>query len=394
MEPVNFKNPNHEPQWLQDLRKVHWNHYTNASWDDLDVESWRYLKPKDVLKDFHTSYTTKTKNVLPELTNNLGDGIRVVSFQEAQQDDIAQLNHILALPRKYGVADRFGDLHMAVFDSALFLDVAPGASFEKPATLTTKPSSESGVTLIVVRVGEKADVSILDDLHGTDSGHVRLLCLLEAGAKVTFVSAQNVDESANTFQHHHFFLSQDANLETTYLPIGSKQNRIEQWVSFIGRGAQAKTNGLIFAHKQQLFDFESTQNHFLGHTNSELFFRNVVTDKAKSIFIGNVFIDKKASGTVANQTNKNLLLSPDAEVVTTPKLEIDTEDVQCGHGATVATLSEDEIYYLQSRGLKRHEAMKMVIGGFLAEILDRIPEGHLRDHVAKTLERRVQEVVL
>ena len=261
-------------------------------------------------------------------------------MKDVNEQDISHILQILNLPREVGTADRFGDLHTSVFDRALYLEVLPGTRLEKPITLTSELTPDAGVTLMILRIGKGAEVSILDDLFGGHqssdksslSVHVRLFCLLEQDSKVTFASAQHVDDAVKLYQHHHFFLHQHAVLESVYLPIGAKQNRIEQLVSFLGKGATSKTHGLIFGHKKQLFDFESTQYHHVGHTTSDMFFRNVVTDKAKAIFIGNVYIDKKASGTVANQTNKNLLLSEDAEAVSTPKLEIDTEDVQCGHG--------------------------------------------------------------
>ena len=93
----------------------------------------------------------------------------------------------------------------------------------------------------------------------------------------------------------------------------------------------------------------------------------------RTVFRGIIRVHPKAQRTDAYQTNRNLLLSPDAEAVTLPNLEIEADDVRCSHGATVGQLNDEELFYLMSRGLTREQAERLVIFGFFGEVLDRLP---------------------
>jgi Fe-S cluster assembly protein SufD len=425
-----------DPSWLKSVRRDGWQKFESLTWEDLDREAWRYLKPEVFLRDFseevlHGSLLSSESGPEQELAGNPfpfvketeqhfeivwlereveGDchpsplptqnsrNLRVLDVSEIRDPaDIAVAESLFCLPQQFGTGDRFHYFHQAVFQTGLLIDIPDEFRTTKPLILTQ--SLSGGVTVCLVRVGRGASVSFLENLGSraepreSSTHHVRLIVLLEDGAEMTFAGIQEARDQVKVFQHHQFFVKKNSRLESVYLPVGGRIHRIEQWVNFVSEGASAHTHGLIFGHQHQMFDFESKQNHLSPNTQSQLFFRNVVTDHAKAIFIGNVYIDAKAKGTRAFQTNKNLLLSDTSEAVSTPKLEIDTEDVQCGHGATVATLNEEEIFYLQARGIPRQTAKRMIIQGFLADIVDKLPEGELRNHVRHTLEARLTEVL-
>jgi Fe-S cluster assembly protein SufD len=115
--------------------------------------------------------------------------------------------------------------------------------------------------------------------------------------------------------------------------------------------------------------------------------KNIVADKAHAIFNGKVFVPKLAQETNASQLNRNLLLSPKARVDTKPQLEITADNVKCAHGATVSQLEDDEIFYLQSRGIDEQDSRKLLINAFATEIINSIPVASLRENLLATVKQ-------
>ncbi len=414
IDNIQFNIRSSEPEWLTKFRKKSWDLFSKQKWADLDLEEWRYVEPQSLYENMKTSanghlrrpHLSKNEHALLVTHANESEEkatfsnelpIQVSTLGDLNETDAKDVLSILNLPLTHHRQDVFGSLNLACFNQSTYISIEEGACIDAPLILDQIVSSP--ISLLVVHLKERSNLNLVErwSSGASDSNnihHARVICLLETGSKLSFMSTQNVNEESQLLSHHHFFLHKDAQLEATYLPLGGALSRQEQLVTFLGEGAHAKTNGLVFGHKKQVFDFHSVQHHDVPRCESDLFFRNVVTDQSKSIFVGNVAIREGASGTVANQANKNLLLSAEAEAVTTPKLEIDTEDVVCGHGATVATLSETEIFYLQSRGLTREQAIKMIVGGFFSPILERLPAGLVRDEVLESVEQRIQEVSL
>lgn len=397
----------HEPGWLKHLRDQSWERFESGSWEDIDIESWRYVKPQAFLDKMSINKEAPAEDTGQQPAIHSAPSIYVKSFSELDPTDANHVTRLLERARSYMPYDRFRCLHESLFDSSLFMDVPANTSEDQPVLIDHTIRQDARFPFLIIRVGAGARVKIVDQLLGGSCadgergscadgdqslGYSRILCWLEEGAHVEFVSIQNLQEDVSSLHQHEFFLDAHATLEATYLPLGSGLSRTVQEVRFIGQGSSAKTNGLTFGHRRQTFDFHSYQHHVGEHTQSELFFRNVVTDHAKATFIGNVYIDKSARHTRAHQTNKNLLLSPTAEAITVPKLEIDTEEVVCGHGATVSSIDENEIFYLQSRGLSRASAQKMIIQGFYEDVIARIPSTDLQDKVRSVLDQRLAEV--
>jgi Fe-S cluster assembly protein SufD len=132
-------------------------------------------------------------------------------------------------------------------------------------------------------------------------------------------------------------------------------------------------------------------HHTAPHTHSNLDFKVVLNGRSRSAYTGNIAIEKGAPFSTAFQENRNLLLSEKARAESIPELEIDIDEVQCSHGATVGPLSRDEVFYLMSRGLPYPEAVRVIVGGFLEQILDKVPE-KLREPLRGELEQKLKEL--
>jgi Fe-S cluster assembly protein SufD len=395
-DPFRFIKNQEEPDWIQVFRNLSWEKYQTGSWTSFDIESWRYTKPQDFLKVLSQDNTEdQEKGVMQDEFSNTELDSHIVPFFALAPEDVIRVNQIQALSEAHSESDRFKDLHGALFDHAYFISASENEAIEIPLEISSPIYASSPFFVVDLAPGSKVKIVIpYSSEYKHDFCHERLLCRIGKGASLELISLNQLPETVLSLQQHEVFLQENAEFEATYLPTGSSLSRVVQEVYLLGKEAVAKTNGLIFGHQKQKFDFNAYQFHQAPSSRSELFFRNVVAHQSKAIFIGHVYVDEKAKSSSAYQTNKNLILSEQAEATSIPKLEIDTEDVQCGHGMTVSTLNEDELFYLESRGLPRSQAKRMILSGFFDAVVNRIPNKQLREQARTVLDKRLEEVSL
>ena len=156
-----------------------------------------------------------------------------------------------------------------------------------------------------------------------------------------------------------------------------------------GPGADAKVTGAYAPHARQHVDFDTTQEHGAPNTTSDLAFRGILADRSSAVWRGMIKVDPGAQQTDAFQVCRNLLLSKKAHADAIPGLEILANDVRCTHAAAVAQIDKEQLFYLRSRGLDKASATRLVIEGFMAELVERFEEGPMREALATALERRL-----
>ncbi|MBU7583166.1 MAG: Fe-S cluster assembly protein SufD [Nostoc sp. TH1S01] len=167
--------------------------------------------------------------------------------------------------------------------------------------------------------------------------------------------------------------------------LGAKLSRHNLEILQTGEQTETTLNGLAMIAGQQVADTHSAIALNYPYGKSEQLHKCIVGDRAHAIFNGKVFVPKPAQLTDAAQLNRNLLLSSKARVDTKPQLEITADNVKCAHGATVSQLEDDEIFYLQSRGIDEHAARNLLINAFAAEIINKVPVSSLRDILLNTV---------
>jgi Fe-S cluster assembly protein SufD len=140
-------------------------------------------------------------------------------------------------------------------------------------------------------------------------------------------------------------------------------------IELIGEGAEAKIIGGIKVEKGKTVSIHTVQHHQAPNTKSDLLVKSVVSENGNFSYLGSIIIDKKMQGSNAYQRNENLIVGENAIVETQPELEILANDVRCTHGATIGTIDNEQLFYLTSRGLSKHEAEKLIIEGFLLSVI-------------------------
>ncbi len=147
--------------------------------------------------------------------------------------------------------------------------------------------------------------------------------------------------------------------------------------------------GILFADGRQHIDLDTQQNHNMPDTTSDLLYKGALQERGRSVWQGMIKVLPDAQRTNGYQANRNLVLSKTARADSIPGLEIEADDVRCTHGATVGQVDEEQLFYLMSRGLPRREAARLVVSGFFAQVMDRVPVEAVRERLAAAIEARV-----
>lgn len=235
--------------------------------------------------------------------------------------------------------------------------------------------------LVVAEPG--SSVTLVEDyaVIGNTSSFTNALTQTWVGENATVNHIRLQRESGTAFHigKSRTYQARDSRYTCHAINIGAKLSRHN--LEVIQTGAQTETtlNGLTMISGTQVADTHSVLALNHPHGTSNQLQKNIIADKAHAIFNGKVFVPKPAQLTDAGQLNRNLLLSPKARVDTKPQLEITADNVKCAHGATVSQLEDDEIFYLQSRGLNQNDARNLLINAFAAEIIYQLPIPALRE---------------
>jgi Fe-S cluster assembly protein SufD len=292
--------------------------------------------------------------------------------------------------------DKFAALHAALFSGGTFLYVPEDVALEKPLVAQYWSSGGGAAVLphTLIVAGRGSSFNYIDEFLSPDldrpaltSGSAEVFA--GEGSSVGYVSLQRWGRHAWQFADQRARVDRDATVRLIAVGLGGRfaKNRIE--AALTGRGATAELKALFFGSGEQFFDFHTLQQHQVGDTTSDLLFKGALQDDARSVYAGLIRIEKNAQRSNAYQANRNLLLSRTAKAHSIPMLEILNNDVRCTHGATIAPVDPEHLFYLQSRGISAATAERMIVHGFFGQVLDRIPVQQARELVEQELEDRI-----
>jgi Fe-S cluster assembly protein SufD len=296
--------------------------------------------------------------------------------------------------------DVFVALNDAGFRRGAFVYVPRGVTLEAPISLASV-QAESGTllntrTLVVLEEGAQAEVwEQFLSAEETLDGVVNVVTELIVGqaARLRYVCGQGLSEKSWIFGAQRAEVGRDAALDWVALGFGTKGGHVRMETRLGGEGAEARVTGAYASHGRQHIDFDTTQEHAAPNTTSDLAFRGVLQGRSSAVWKGNIIVDPGAQKTDAFQESRNLLLSKRAHADAIPGLEIQANDVRCTHAAAVAQVDPEQLFYLRSHGLREDIAKRLVIEGFLAALVERFEQGPVREVLAGTLERRLEEIL-
>ncbi len=279
--------------------------------------------------------------------------------------------------------DGFADASLAVARPGLRFHVGQGVQVRRPLLIVKYQDAHEGwiSSFNQIEVRERAELTVAEVLIGGEAPYLRtdlMLVSLAEGARLKWLRQQTESPSAFHFNETRVTLAANSGLHFTQLNRGSHWLRGQIFVDLLGAGAEACVHGLTFGGERQHLDQRVVVSHFAGETTSSQLFKGVYGDSAKGVLNGKIYIAPGAQKVASRQMNHNLLLSPTAEANTKPELEIYADDVKANHGATVGRLDKEKVFYLESRGIAKATAEKILGDAFVADVVMKIPDERLR----------------
>jgi Fe-S cluster assembly protein SufD len=296
--------------------------------------------------------------------------------------------------------NHFAARNAADWSGGAFVYVPRGATLEAPVLITAVQAAAQTAmawrTLIVLEEGAEAEVweQWLSADPSIDSVFNAVTeIVVGPNATLRYVNGQELSEKSWVFGAQRAEVDRDGQLDWVALGFGSGNGKVHLETKLAGPGSHAKVTGAYATHGRQHIDFDTLQVHAAENTTSDLAFRGIIDGRSSAVWSGMIKVDPGAQQTDAFQDSRNLLLSKNAHADAIPGLEILANDVRCTHAAAIAQIDKDQLFYLRSHGLGEDVATRLVIEGFLAELVERFAQGPIREAVAGALERRLAEVL-
>lgn len=319
-------------------------------------------------------------------------GLTLQPLSHALHGDAEPLRFVLS--RHYREAgDAFARVNAASAVDGVVLRVAAKVKVAAPVQLVFVGAA-ADVELAwhlrnVIELGEGAELSVVEQ-HVSGDGPAQLATLVSdievrEGARLHHAVLQSVAVGTNLIRRSSVRLHARAHAMLHVLELGGALVRHDLRAELIGDGARFDTRGVFMPHGRQHIDTQLAIRHQALNTASTSNWRGVANDRARGVFRGAIVVAPGADGSDASLSNKNLLLSPGAEIDTKPELEIHADEVKAAHGATVGQLDERSLFYLRSRGIPLAEARALLTAAFCRAVLDDLPNEALRVHLSAML---------
>ena len=247
--------------------------------------------------------------------------------------------------------------------------------------------------LLEIDAAENSEITVVERFTSNDDARSLVIPSVRIraaqSARVTYVQVNELGRATWSIGYQRASGDRDSSISTSTIALGGDYARVRAGVRLVGTGASAKQVALYFADGSQMHDFRTLQDHVAPRTRSDLLFKGAVKDTAKSVYTGLIKIRDSADKAEAFQTNRNLTLSSGAWAESVPNLEIETNDVKCSHASTVGPIDDEQRFYLESRGIRPEIAERLVVFGFFADVIDRLPAAAQPDVLRQKVGARI-----
>ena len=378
------------PDYIRSLRRSAFEEFRSLPIPSQETEEWRYTD----LSSFGLDFEPRPPRHTLTTSNQPLDGTGVIF---CDLDRAADEHPDLVEPALHALVPTgrttFTALHGAFRAGGTFLYVPRDVRIELPLQSATSLHDDGSAVFphTVLVADEGADVTLIDryvspdlprafsdaiaEIYVGDGAHVRYASIQEWGTGVTHLGVQRAR------------VGRDAEFRSLAIGFGGSLARAEAETVLAGPGGFSEMLGVFFADGTQHFDHRSVQDHVAPHCSSDLLYKGALRDSSRAVYSGWVHVRPGAQKTNAMQTSRNIVLSEHAKADAIPNLEIEANDVRCGHAASVGPVEEETLFYLESRGIPRAEAERLIVTGFFQEVLDRVALQEVR----RNAELAIQE---
>jgi Fe-S cluster assembly protein SufD len=416
----------HEPDWLCERRLEAWNIYEQTPVPTPAQREWKYTDITRLDFDRFRAFAPAAsdgfwaqRREAPAPARETHAGLLLQRDSEVVEADLAEAErqrgvifcsldeavqrypdlvreHLMTRCVPAGF-DKLTALHAALWSGGVFVYAPRGVEVSLPLQALVS-ASVSGLAVfphVLVVAEPQSRLTLIDEYESSAREGLALSnavgeFIVGNDAAVRYVNVQSWDTGTYHFSTQRALLGAGASLRYVTAGLGSRLSKQRSETILEGRGASSEMLGLFFGERGQKFDSVTLQEHRGAQTTSDLLYKSALKDAAQSVYYGLVHVDREARGTDANQENRNLLLSDRAKADSDPVLEILTSEVvRCSHGATVGPVDEEQLFYLQCRGLEREEAERLLVEAFFAGVIQRIPVVQVRSMLERAVRQRL-----
>lgn len=408
---------------LSDLRKQAFESFEAQGFPTTKNEEWKYFDVAPILKNnYHLSaavanqITKDDLKALPFLQdaflivfengkwntqlsniNNLPVGLDVQNITNASENEIFKTyfsKHIDFSKHE------FAALNTAFVTDGAFIYFEPKAVVEKPVYIINiiSQKQEAAIAhcrnLIVADKSSQGKVAFITlSQTAATAGFVNVVNELVAleNANLEFDFIQNDNAIVNQISNTYIYQKRDSKSTINTITLGGNNVRNNLSIMLDDENIESHLYGMYVANGNQLIDNHTAVHHAKPHCNSTQLYKGLIDDKATGVFNGKIFVYVDAQKTNAFQSNKNILLSNDANMYSKPQLEIYADDVKCSHGATTGQIDEEALFYLRSRGIGIQTAQSLLNFAFASDVLNNISNGLLRDYAIDLLDKKLNK---
>lgn len=410
----NAESAGNKPEWLTNARKKGIEHFVEVGLPSPRDEHWKYTNVTALKKKEFSLAKTKGGDVKDadldafrfknletielifingqfnsELTSEINDEQGVV---------LNDLSSWLAEGNKQDLSLETGDYVFASLNNAFMSDgavlhVADNELLEKTVHLIFVATETEQATMayprIDIRLGKNAEAKLIESYVslGDAKNLTTALTNIVADENSQLEHYRLQEESYSAYHMANIFIEQkrDSRVTSHSVSLGAAIARVDIKVNLSETGTENILNGLFLGKGRQHTDHHILVHHYSPHTRSEEYFKGILDNGSRGVFNGKVIVHEDAQKIEAIQSNRNLLLSPNAEIDTKPELEIYADDVKCAHGATIGRLSDAELFYLRSRGIDEEKARALLTFAFADDVVMRMSLAPVREYLERKL---------
>ncbi len=398
------------PTWFAKLQAQAFSDYLEQGLPTRKTEQWKYnsleklkkinfIESELILTQSNSQSVVEITDGVLSLADNLPNGVTVLKLSDALEkySDACQALFVGHSSTK----DCFENINLALLDEGVFFHVDKNTKIVEPLKIIVKntKAQQSHHLHHVFLIEEGAKVDIIEKFIGNDdteyfNNHISQL-LVKSNAHASYIKLIEEGNSSHHISKLNLFQQADSTVECHSFAFNGGLVRSDIASDLLGSGAHVAMNGLYLTSGSQQVSHYTKVNHLKPHATSDEFYKGILGGSSKATFNGTVYVAKDAQKTNAVQQNKNLLLSTKAQINTKPQLEIYADDVKCAHGATVGQLEDQAMFYLQSRGIAKEDAVILLVNAFAGDLIDKLnTEQHLalKESLYTRLEERLREI--
>ena len=413
------------PDWYRQLQETSWQTFLTLPEPARTDQNWRFSDLKKVrfselqaarpaenaealvqrakterVEDFAAHFVFANNRLIHSEINELPAGAICLPLNEALVEcgDLIK-NHFMKEEGSLG-GSKFSALHAAATLSGLFIHFPQGATCKLPILTHHFASGDFNCVfphMLVVAEGQ-AEVTVLETFETAAEDEQTFFfantdLIANNGANLQYVALQDEsDHGPKHIQLNSSRVGRDANIKSAFVNLGAAWVRQEAIARMMEEGSDCQVFSANLANGIQEYDQRTLQSHEAQHTTSDLLFKNALYDQARTIFAGLIEVQSGSHHTDSYQTCRNLLGSDQAEANAMPGLEIDADQVKCSHGSTSGQISDEEIFYLQARGIPAEQARQIISLGFLNESIARLKGEAVQSYLFDRVERKFKSL--